>query len=192
MGKPGPENFWEPDQNGSGFIGPGLDGTTRTAKNKTWTGPDPDRNIPVYCILLMKSCLESVLESLVFKKCTSRHVKRTSGARVMTFVFNELGLSITQSIKHTPWNNENVRLFGLRISISRIYFGGVRISNFFFRSIYFGVQISGFEICFWGIIFCVSEFRISNLKLFKKKRLSFLLTLPCGRPRFWKIVLFCI
>ena len=33
---------------------------------------------------------------------------------------------------YTPWNNKNVRLFGVRISILRNYLGGVRIPNFFF------------------------------------------------------------
>ena len=42
--------------------------------------------------------LRSMLELLVLKKyaeCTSRHVKRTSGARAANFVFNEVELSLT-------------------------------------------------------------------------------------------------
>ena len=37
----------------------------------------------------------------------------------------------------------------------RIYFSGRFIS---------GVRISGFEFCFWRIMCCMSEFRISNFK----------------------------
>ena len=42
--------------------------------------------------------LGSMLEVLVLKKyaeCTSRRLKRTSGARLMIFVFNEIELSLT-------------------------------------------------------------------------------------------------
>jgi hypothetical protein len=42
--------------------------------------------------------LRSMLEVLVLKKyaeCTSRRLKRTSGARLMIFVFQELELSLT-------------------------------------------------------------------------------------------------
>ena len=44
--------------------------------------------------------------------------------------------------KTTPLNQKNVRLSGVRISILRIYFGGVQISNLFCRVDLF----SGFEV----------------------------------------------
>ena len=66
----------------------------------------------------------------------------------------------------TPWNNKNVRLFGLRISIFRNYLGGVRISNFFFRPIYFGG--SNFRVRILLLANYFSRVRISNLIYLRK------------------------
>ena len=69
-------------------------------------------------------------------------------------------LPLTHRVWYTPWNNEHVRLFGLRFSIFSNYLGGVRISNFFFWQIYLGG--SNFGVRFLLLANYFSCVRISN------------------------------
>ena len=89
---------------------------------------------------------------------------------------------------NTPWNNKNIRLFGIRISnfglifrgvriyILGNYFGGVRISNYFLQIIF-----SGFDFAEnTRFVFFLMSLPGAN---FVKNDLPFLFVLPCGRPR---------
>ena len=91
----------------------------------------------------------------------------------------------------TPWNNENVRLFGLRISIFGNYLGGVRISNLFFRPIYFGG--SNFRVRILFLANYLLHVRISNFefrKYLRKNHCPFCWCCPAGGLDFEKSCFF--
>ena len=76
-------------------------------------------------------------------------------------LFTRILLDCWYNVGSTPWNNKNVRLSSVRVSIFIIYFGGVRISNSFARA----DDFQGFEfrcsICVFANDF--QGVRISNL-----------------------------
>ena len=82
---------------------------------------------------------------------------------------------------------ETMKMFGC--SVFDFQFSGIISEVFEFRISFSDRFIWGFE--FWGSNFAFGElfFACPNFEfhfhaLFKNKRLSFLWTLPCGRPRF--------
>ena len=82
----------------------------------------------------------------------------------MVFVYTTVALDVcvsiaAQMILDTPRNNENVRLSGVRFSISGNYFSRVRIPNFFSAGYLFGGSKFEVRMLFLAICFLVFEFR---------------------------------